>query len=206
MRTILVPLVLAVATLLTAVAHADTLTITSGGAGFNPNIIGANFAGDGFSGFLIDDFGMPSLSSSSPPSGAFSMTLNFGPFWPARLASVQVGSAFCLTVGSIDTNCGSLALTTSGLAGLGATAPFTATGHLNVGDGFDLVGQGTVGAFPYCQTGPGCSNPAVLLNYTFSAPVPAPSSLLLLAAVALEVARKFIIVHRRQTVSGRRIS
>jgi hypothetical protein len=186
-------------TTLAAIAHATTLTVTSGGAGFNQNTGSVAFSGDGFSVSIIDSFGMPQLAFPFFPFVPV-VGMSFSQY-PARFGSVQVGSESCSLSAGVpqDFSCGFVTFTGSApLTGFGATAPFTASGHLNVGEGFDFVGEGVVRAGQYCATGP-CTDPGLSLSWGFAAPVPEPSSLPLLATAALVVAGRLIIAHRRPT-------
>jgi hypothetical protein len=73
------------------------------------------------------------------------------------------------------------------------TVPFTATGHLNVGDGYELVGSGLL-HFEYCPGAcGGLVNPTA--SYIFATPEP---STLLLGSVALTMAVLARVRHLRR--------
>ena len=104
--------------------------------------------------------------------------------------------------------CGSLIITTT--EGLGprpddpttpvVPVPFTATGHLNVGPGYDVVGQGEV-FWKWNCLGP-CGGFVANLGLTFTAPEPS-TLMLLVSGLALMVCAWFI--HTRRRVWFRRI-
>ncbi len=158
---------LLVVILVPGVAHATPLVATWGWIGLYGVDTWADFGGEEFSVFVSQ----PSSFISNPFTIAIGMNgmdgdgglihLYFG--WGEVYGAIC--SSYALGIGE---TCGSMTLAYDPLATL--PAPFTLTGHLNVGDGFDFVGQGTVRA--------GTPNPYPWLRYT----VPEPSTLLLVIA------------------------
>jgi hypothetical protein len=176
-------LVFTMVMLLTGAAHATTLVATQGFLVTMGLDSAAIFSGDGFSVFMSHPYGFP--------NGNFTTTMNVVPL--DDQATVQVGGLVCdaITVGS---TCGSITVTNAPLtprpadwpAGVNYSAwtEFSAIGHLNVGEGFDVVGQGLlVGTDCFDFSQPPCvslSGSPVLL-YTFSVAEP-PTLLLIVAA------------------------
>jgi len=103
-------------------------------------------------------------------------------------------------------NCGTLTLRSAGLGPIPpsppplytASTPFTISGHINVGPGYELTGAGTLTGY-VCGTAQACidagleASPA--LRYTFVGNVPEPSTGLLLG-LALVVGAVSHRVHR----------
>jgi hypothetical protein len=170
-------------------APVAALTITQGGLGFTPNAGSGQFGGEDFFVAFSDGIGLPGLLSQNL---AGIQSLSLGVLLPN--APPGFGDAF-VRVGDLTCQiaCGSIALTLpQGLppappdhvpgTPIILMAPFTATGHLNLGPGFDLVGQGTASWF-FCVSP--CDNtvPTAVLSFRFMSPatVPEPSLFLLLA-------------------------
>ena len=199
--------VLAMMTLLTATAHATTLTVTEGDLTLFGTDKFAGFSGDGFSVHMISPFGVNTGQAFGV--GIASITVGF-PGGDSGSLTVQVGASSCTFPFSLD--CGTITVTSPRLESRPAdwpinvpfiaTAPFFATGHLNVGDGFDFVGQGVLtGVICFIDCPPGffaLGGPG--LEYTFG--VPEPPSLLLLAGAVLAIAGMIPIVRGRQMGSG----
>jgi hypothetical protein len=175
-------------------AYATTLEITSGNAQFGAagttsESIFLSISGDDFTAFHID---MVHGTGGSP-----TVTLSFANFFDGfNIGSVVVHGDTCSylspTVGFV--NCGFISIVAAqpiappppDLQGPFVTppVPFTATGHLNVGSGYDIVGQGeVVGIYCSVMLNGSCVPPTrsvPALAYGFSAAVPEPSTLPLL--------------------------
>jgi hypothetical protein len=196
MRTVIAAIGLAAVALLTGIAHATPLVVTDGVVALYPVDTFASFSGDGFS--VGVGYPFPFFS----PSGSVTVPIGTGcvPGLPCAggIVNVQVDGAGSCNIFSFT--CGAITLTVDPLAILPApfTAPFTATGHLVIGQvvgpppepgtTFDLVGQGTV-EHVSCGTAsnsPVCSQSDPIFVYTFSAvpfsSVPEPPTLLLVMA------------------------
>jgi hypothetical protein len=179
MRKIAAVLVFALVTVLTGSAYATTLTVEEGRITLWGMDRGFNFSGDGFSVFLVSPSGA-NISLVMGVEGSASITTFFD---VPGSAFVSVGQSACTQFSFPDPkqmNCGAITLTSPGLpipplGGVTESVAFTATGHFNVGDGYDFVGQGTVNATfdPNFGFGPA-------LQYTFS--VAEPPTLLLVVA------------------------
>jgi hypothetical protein len=199
------------------VAHAETLTITDGFLLLQGQDTGTGFSGDVFS-----------VSEGSPfsffPSGAFGtgtdpvsalVPLGTG---GGGLTSVNVGGANCTSPPSF--NCGTITVTSLPMplppnndwllipGGYSAFTAFTATGHVIVGSGFDLFGQGTLEGL-FCNPQVGCPPFATSFSFTtliyrFSAATVAEPPTLLLGAFglfgALFIARFFATARHRTAV------
>jgi hypothetical protein len=160
-------------------AHATPLTVTTGSISFLDLDKLGSFSGDGFSvDFPNNDFAISTdyLFTGNPTSVTFTL-------WNAN---VDVGSDQCVT------DCGTFTLTSGGMAPMPADWPvdqnyyastsFTMTGHLNVGPGYDIVGQGVVDGVQFGLVTQHPFGTAGLVQYTFTTPEP---STLLLALVGL---------------------
>jgi hypothetical protein len=185
MRKTIAVVVLVVVTVLTGAAHATSLTVTEGSVTDYTTDLFARFSGDGFSVLMSAPFGF----------GAFGGIITIGFGADSGFFRIVVGGLSCV---GPPGNCGFVTLTSPHLAtpppdwphnvNFIVAAPFTATGHLNVGDGFDLVGQGMLEGilcFDFSQSP--CNEPGFesgkVSRYTFSATaVPEPSTLLLVVA------------------------
>ncbi len=180
MGTLLVAIALAAVTGLASAAHATPIA-TDGFVNLYPADISASFDGDGFSVSVT----LPFSFSGGPGS---SITIPLGSSFGGN-ANVEVDGTVC-GAPPLPT-CGVFTLTTEPFASL--PAPFTATGHLNVGDGFDFVGQGVVE--PGCGPGfglPACNIGTPIWVYRFT--VPEPSTFLLLGTSLGALA----ILHRQR--------
>jgi PEP-CTERM motif len=166
MGPLLVAIALAAVTGFSSAAHA-TLIATDGFVNLFPADTSASFGGDGFSVSVTLPFSFPGGLGSS-------ITIPLGtPF--GGNASVEVDGTVC-GAPSLPM-CGTFTLTTEPFAT--PPAPFTATGHLNVGNGFDFVGQGVLEAGCGPNFGlPACNIGTPMWVYRFT--VPEPSTLLLL--------------------------
>jgi PEP-CTERM motif-containing protein len=80
--------------------------------------------------------------------------------------------------------------------GFSGTEPFTATGHINVGDGFDIVGQG----FVTLTSCPGCDFGFPTASFDFV--VPEPSTLMLTSIGLGVVGVAWRKARRRENVSS----
>jgi len=190
MRTVAVAIVFVLATFLSDPAQATTLTITEGTVTLVWMDTFANFSGDGATVVM-------NSATSFTPSGAFgtgtmSTDVRFG-IVPG-FYDVHVGNAACVSSFPGFADCGHLTLTSVGLAlppnwplteNFVATVPFTAAGHLNVADGFDLVGDGVltgIACFDYSDSRcAGTFGGTFVLKYTFAVAEP-PTLALLIAS------------------------
>jgi hypothetical protein len=186
-------LVLALVVVLTGSAHAVTLPITEG------EIISGFFAfGDVFYGFGGNGFRVDGVIHNWW-DGDVSSGVLFIPLISAPFVSVTVGGLKCDTLldPNFSADCGSIELTNNKLLALDFNetldtdrVPFRATGHLTLGDGFDIVGRGILEA-TWCRESPDCpSFEGLTIQYTFSArpaAVAEPPSLLLLLVGALTI-------------------
>jgi hypothetical protein len=166
--------------LLASTTEATTLTITEGSV-LNVLSLGDtffDFAGDGFSASGVRAGGQDQVLQ------AFSTGIAGVGF--VENSVVSVGGVSCIADNALSPSCGFITLNSRPLtlppAGWPATVPFTdsalftASGHLNVGEDFDIQGWGTVvGTFcPLCENGNSTN-----VRYTFS--VPEPSTFYLVA-------------------------
>jgi hypothetical protein len=162
---------------MTVSAQAVTLTVTEGSVlsiGFAIDT-GYNIGGDGFSASGV----APGVFYSPGESGlAFALTQN---------SVVIVGDLTCDAL--FQESCGNISLTHPPLTPpapdipFTVSAPFTATGVFDVGEGFDFVGRGIVTA-TFCLPEPFlCAPPNVLYRFT----VAEPPSALLVATGALAI-------------------
>jgi hypothetical protein len=194
MRKIAAVLLIAMVTVLTGkAAHAVPLPITGG-------FIDVRFSGDSFARFGGDGFSVE-IGATIPFVGPG--TLNLGGELFFGFVQVVVGNETC-SFPTLEPSftCGFITLNHPPLPTGSQTsfsAPFTASGHLNVGGGFDFVGQGIVvsdfrcpGVFPEFCT---------VIGYGFSVPVTEPPSLLLLVAGALAIAGLTIVRNSRNSPS-----
>jgi hypothetical protein len=176
----------------------EALTITGGSFIFSPTLGTGGASGDNFSISFLDQAGF---------RGGQVVFANRN---SCCLGQIIVGADTCRFGFSPSEECGFLTLTSSippnPVPGEPFTIdpiPFTAAGHLNVGPGFDVFGQGSVTG-RYCSVPTDCLGfafPPDRLTYSFS--VPEPPSLLLLAGALLAIAGMIPIVRRRQIGSGR---
>jgi len=128
---------------LTGIAHATPLVVTDGKVTFYFLDTSAFFSGDGFSAFAgyTTPLFSGTVSSTVPIGFRFSCVpgapcVEFaGPFF-AQVDGEEPCSRFNLAVSH---TCGAITVKSDFLPAPGFTAPFTATGLLNVGAGFDLV-------------------------------------------------------------------
>jgi hypothetical protein len=216
MRKITTVLVFAMVMILTAVAHAEALYITDGTLVLEGLDSFGRFSGDGFSGGFSIPFGVSvgfAFGTGTDPV-SFLRPLGAG----SGFASVIVGNANCTVLPSFS--CGTITVTSLPMPlppnndwlfdpnGFSVFTPFTATGHLNVGSGFDLVGQGTLEGL-FCNPQVGCPQFGGLAGFTtliyrFSAaPVAEPPTRLLAAFGlfgALFIARFFVTAGHRAAV------
>jgi hypothetical protein len=212
-----VALVIALITLASHSANATTLRIAEGGVFLAGGGWGhwARFTGNNFS----------VLSGSEPyidPYSAFGTEPFSWTFQFSDLAFVQVGDQGCQADPDRNIHCGSLTLTSPGLAMpddwpdtsvFTARVPFRATGFLLVGDNrYNITGQGTltgerclnilvcgVPLPPVFQTDPEFRTDA-LVAYTFA--VAEPATRLLMLAFTLTMVG-LLLVHRRAAVEIR---
>src|SRR5262245_19896087 len=164
-------------------AGAEPLTITSGGFLFSPTLGTGAASGNDFSISFLDQAGF---------RGGL---LEFSNRFSCCLGEITVGADTCRWGFVPSGNCGFLALTSSTaippnpVPGEPFTIdpiPFTAAGHLNVGPGYDVFGQGSVTG-TYCGHPSDCQGfafPPDRLTYSFSVPEP-PTFLSLLTAFGL---------------------
>jgi hypothetical protein len=208
MRMPVVPLLLlAVIAVLPAAAQATPLTITTGGLTYSPFTRGAAFLGDDFGVLMSETSGISTVDAFGVDTFILSQSFNGA----AGFANVFVGAALCS--GPPD-DCGTITLTSRGLPPLPtnwpmntpfiARVPFTATGHLNVGGGFDIVGRGVLTGI-HCFTRDdfaSCPSETPRLIYGFQSFTVAepPTALLPIAGVMVLVA--MIAVHRRRRPIG----
>jgi hypothetical protein len=188
------PIVILLALLLFAnTAGATTLEITEGtllSRALSINILGDGWLrGDGVT-MRVAAF----AGYAGPPPTAYQLNLaNQNFIW----AFVTVGDDFCLLgpgsyggqpPGDYSSPCGTLTFSSPVPFESGpfsepyvtAPVPFTLSGHLNVGPGYDVVGQGTlVGLYCIHTICEGSYASAAALRYTFT--VPEPSTLGLVA-------------------------
>lgn len=199
MRKIVAVLVFAMVTVLNGAAHAALFTITEGSMTFGPLDTLGDFSGDNvFMSFSVamssgtgldtsEAFGVGIFSIMGRPlgdeMGGATVTVLIG----------QMGETSCININS-PIPCGTISFTSPKLetrpadwpstVDFSATAPFTATGHFNLGDGnaFDFGGQGTLTGTVCSGNSPGslCNLGSPVLQYTFS--VPEPPTLLLVVA------------------------
>jgi PEP-CTERM motif len=163
-------------------AGATTLEITSGSIThlfFGIAVVSAAIGGPGFSATMFDD---DHISFFSQPSGGISFSHIPGNTIFDMNALVTVGSDTCggfvqtdfYFCGSLSTFAPDIPLSERVLGASSPPLPFTATGHFNVGPGYDVVGQGTVIA---------TYNSSVLSpDFHFTFAVPEPSTLVLLVS------------------------
>jgi hypothetical protein len=211
MRKTLSALLLALAAVATvaAPAQATTLQITAGAVAFWRFDTSASLAGDDFSVFLFDTQGglFPGVYTGPSPASV--------PPFPG-FSTVRVGDVTCQNrfIRFEDTLPGApplvscLSLTLTNLKALAtrpldfpsdetftSSAPFTAVGHMNVGEGFNIVGQGVVIATfcganvtTFCQDG--ISQPFTIYQFTApeTATVPEPATVALLGVGLVVVA------------------
>ena len=100
---------------------------------------------------------------------SFSMRIVFPIGNPPAQITVDGDTCFPSGFDSLTTCSGTLVFTIDPAPGSMGTAPFTAAGHINVGDGFDIVGHGFVTTGP-SPLGPGLN----AAQFTFLAPEPSP--------------------------------
>lgn len=151
---------------------------------------GAGFGGAGFS------------IEATPPEGSALLFQFSGGVQPLHGPSLLIGGVLVDSVG-IDTIGGEVVIThdtfpdppseeellAAGDPGIIFTRPFTMTGHLALGVGFDLVGQG-IAQWRWCiSVGDESTCPGILTQtYTFTAAVPeATSAALLFCALLVAV-------------------
>jgi len=167
------------------------LTIQSGAivSAGDPVDTSYTFGGEGFS---VDGINRATIVGQTIFSGGFSgLTIGLdGPrILPPPLSAphnvVVDGVGTCDGV-PLSTNCGFIQLANPP-AQLTAefdfrhydlSVPFTATGHLDVGDGFDIIGAGFLRA-EFCAT---CFPNSVFQRWTYTFVVPEPFTWLLLAS------------------------
>jgi hypothetical protein len=208
MRIFAALVLLAVMTCIPREAQATPLTITGGGLFYTPFESAAGFAGDDFAVFMSGAAGIATWEAF----GVDTFTVSQDFHGALGSASVQVGTATCS--GPPD-DCGTITLASRGLPSIPvnwptnvpfvARVPFTATGHLNVGNGFDIVGRGILTGI-HCSSGDDfqpCDPDTPQLFYSFhSVTVPEPPHALQPVAAAIVMAG-MLVVHRRQS-RGRR--
>jgi len=163
-------------------ADATTLEITSGLIRHQFSgiaVVDAAISGPGFSASMFDD---DHISFFSQPSGGISFSHIPGNSIVDMHALVTVGSDTCGGFGQNNFYfCGNLSISAPDIPFServpGASSPplpFTATGHFNVGPGYDVVGQGTViSTYNFSVTSP---------DFLYSFTVPEPSTLVLLVS------------------------
>ena len=180
-------------------AHATTLEITEGtllSRALSINVLGDGWLrGDGVT-MRVAAF----AGYAGPPPTAYQLNLaNQNFIW----AFVTVGDDFCLLgpgsyggqpPGDYSSPCGTLTFSSPVPFESGpfsepyvtAPVPFTLSGHLNVGPGYDVVGQGTlVGLYCIHTVCEGSYASAAALRYTFAVPEPTTLTLLFGGVVAL---------------------
>jgi hypothetical protein len=185
----------ATAILVSDAAHAAPLTATDGFISLFPSDRFADFSGEGFSVHMISPFGEPPFPVFG--AGIVSIATGFDAFGGGSI-DVQVDGASC-TAPVPSLGCGMMTLTSPRLqlppadwppgVNFVATAPFTAAGFLNVGGGFDFVGQGFVEGVPFCfndqaPCGAFGFSEGSVLHYTFSVSEP-PTLVLVVAALGV---------------------
>jgi PEP-CTERM motif len=169
--------------ILTAPVSATTLTITEGELFTGWFTMGDVFYSFRGAGFTVDGIAFGQWGGDFPAS------------WSLALAGVPsvsavVGGAVCEDVFFEFRSCGELTFTTPRPPTIDFTrddtqsVPFTVTGHLDVGDGFDLVGRGVLEAIfclDTCPQLPG-EGGGLVTHYRFTQSVPEPATVMLLAA------------------------
>jgi PEP-CTERM motif len=172
--------------LLAAPVEAVTLPITEGsvtfGCGGGACDQFAFFGGRGFEVSIIQPFccGGPFGVIPEPTVNTIELFVSPG---TGGGVSVRVGDhPPCEGIGEVELDCGFITVTTPGFHNphmegdvLTASTPFRAFGRLNVGPGFDLVGQG-IAVHTDCGPCPGLN---IRTDYTFRARVPEPATWLL---------------------------
>jgi hypothetical protein len=166
-----------------------------------------SFGGDGFSVEQSDGKSQGRLPFSGPPGSLISETVSFDSSFGS--VSVRVGTTVCEGVGDdppAAASCGTMTLANFGLPpppadllleNYSASGPFIASGHLDVGEGLDIVGQGTVTeAVCFNNTVAPCDRAGFFISYVFFSPptsVSEPATLLLtLAALGVLVGALFL--------------
>src|SRR5262249_54858860 len=154
-------------------AGAEPLTITGGDFVFSPTLAQGGAGGDGFGISFLDQAG---FRGGNPVN-----LLEFSNRNSCCLGQITVGPDICSFGFAPSGNCGFLALISSTAIPLNPVPgepftidpiPFTAEGHLNVGPGYDVVGQGSVSG-RYCSVPSDCLGlafPPDRLFYSFSVP------------------------------------
>jgi len=181
-------------------AGTEALTITGGGFVFSPQL-GQGFAsGDDFSISFLDQAGFRGghLDFSTSP-------------FSCCLGQITVGPDTCNWGFVPSANCGFLTLTAAiplnPVPGEPFTIdpiPFTAAGHLNVGPGFDVFGQGSVTG-RYCSVPTDCQGfafPPDRLTYSFSVPEP-PAFLSFLTGFGLVLTLRTLSSKGRRSPSSK---
>ena len=187
-------LMFAAVMLLTAPAHALPLQLTQGAFVSLPIDAFGDASEDGVRVIFSQTFGFFDSSAAFEPNTATVYLRE-----PTAFAFVTVGNESCSAIPGAG-DCGFINLSSPGFTETTLTAPFIATGHLNVGAGFDVVGQGIltgsaclVGAFP-------CGVDTAVAAYTFNMPE-SPTVLLLVASFVAFFGVRFLRERHRKLAS-----
>jgi hypothetical protein len=202
MKALAPAVLLAVMMVFPGAAHATPLRITEGGVFFEHEFGGGGlFSGHNFSVWF--QYG----TSVIAPENIWGVETFIGhvPLFGGHGDAVaQVGGDVCVA-SELDERCGSITFTSRGLPPLPsppvtpfrASVPFTATGHLTVGPGYDIVGRGMLTAC-FGSECSGGGNSTIGYGFTaFAVDEPADALLPLLGFLVMA---GMLVLHRQRAI------